>query len=142
MASWRRRAGWRSGGGDRRAWRRVGTRGKAATTTIPIVFSVATDPVAITADAFFLSRREQIMAWPPFAFCPRLPRGARPPPAGLMSYGISDTDGYRQLGNYAGRILKGEKPANLPVQQSTKFARPCSQSSTSLEDGFRCYVRS
>jgi putative ABC transport system substrate-binding protein len=44
-----------------------------------------------------------------------------PKPAGVISYGYNVADTYRELGRYAGRILNGEKPADLPVFQATKF---------------------
>jgi putative ABC transport system substrate-binding protein len=77
--------------------------------------------VTVAADALFNSRRKQIVA---AAARHRLPAiyflRDFADADGLISYGGSPNDAYRLAGIYAGRILKGEKPADLPVQQSTK----------------------
>jgi putative ABC transport system substrate-binding protein len=101
---------------------------RAATNSeIDVAFASAaqdqTDALIVGADAFLDSRRVHISTSAmrygvPTAFSTREPVEV----GGLMSYGTDLPDMYRQLGNYAGRILKGAKPADLPVIQSAKFS--------------------
>jgi putative ABC transport system substrate-binding protein len=77
--------------------------------------------LVVVADPFFTDRRDKLVEWTarqkvPAIYALREWAAA----GGLMSYGTSITEAGRIVGLYAGRIIKGEKPADLPIQQSTK----------------------
>jgi WD40 repeat protein/ABC-type uncharacterized transport system substrate-binding protein len=76
----------------------------------------------VGADPFFLAHRDHIVALAARYAIPTIyPVRDFAVAGGLMSYGTDFTDSYRQAGVYTGRIVRGEKPADLPVQRSVKF---------------------
>jgi ABC-type uncharacterized transport system substrate-binding protein len=80
------------------------------------------DALLVTTNPFYEGRRDDIVALAKRHSVPVLyPWREYSVAGGLISYGTSFTESYRQAGLYVGRILKGEKPADLPVVQATKF---------------------
>jgi ABC-type uncharacterized transport system substrate-binding protein len=86
----------------------------------PIQFGRAA--LMVEADPFFVARRDMVITLAARRGIPAIyPLREFPDAGGLMSYGTNLVDAYRQVGNYVGRILKGEKPGELPVVQLEKF---------------------
>jgi putative ABC transport system substrate-binding protein len=80
------------------------------------------DAVFVGTDAFFTSRRAQLVNLASRHAVPATYSGRHYPEiGGLMSYGSDTTEAFRQVGVYVGRVLKGAKPADLPVVQASKF---------------------
>jgi ABC-type uncharacterized transport system substrate-binding protein len=80
------------------------------------------DALFVSPVSFFLSRRAQLVNLASRHAVPATYSSRQfAEIGGLMSYGTNIADAWRQIGVYAGRVLKGAKPADLPVVQSTKF---------------------
>jgi len=80
------------------------------------------EAMLVVTSPFLVTRANQIVVLAAQHGMPAIyPRNEFALAGGLMSYGYDVADGYRQMGNYVGRILKGEKPADLPVMQPTRF---------------------
>ena len=78
--------------------------------------------VAIGSDPFYAARLRQLAVLAARHAVPMISTARELPAAGgLISYGNSVIDAYRRVGVYAGRILKGAKPADMPVDRATKF---------------------
>jgi putative ABC transport system substrate-binding protein len=78
--------------------------------------------LVLSSGAFFLNRRDQIIALAARHALPAIyPTREFAVAGGLMSYGNDVPDSYRRNGVYVGRILKGDRPGDLPIDQSTKF---------------------
>jgi len=80
------------------------------------------DALVVAGDPFFTSRRDQLLRLAARHAIPAIyPTREFVADGGLMSYGNSNPDAYRRAANYAGRILHGVKPAELPIERQTKF---------------------